>query len=134
MAAQGHALTKIGKVESSIDEILTEATLYQCSMYGCQPCQSSTECRQKQWRLKVGKLGASALKLCTLPPTTHGHLQNTLRSHIQLCEWYSTLQVDPPKLDPVEYGFEADITNKTLIPSSLPPGIKAVPDYLMKLP
>ena len=61
MAAQGHALNKIGKVESSIDEILTEATPYQCSMYGCQPCQSSTECRQKQWRLKVGKLGASAL-------------------------------------------------------------------------
>ena len=55
MVAQGHILTKIGKVESSIDEILTEATLYQCSMYGCQPCQSSTECRQKQWRLKVGK-------------------------------------------------------------------------------
>ena len=111
IAAQGHTLTKIGKVESSIDEILIEATLYQCSLYGCQPCQSSTECRQKQWRLKVGKLGASALKLCTLPPTTHAHLQNTLRSHIQLCEWYSTLQIDPPRLDPVEYGFEADHIN-----------------------
>ena len=124
MAAQGHALTKIGKEESPIDGILTEATLYQCSMYGCQSCRSSTECRKKQWRLKVGKLVASALKLCTLPPTTHAHLQNTLRSHIQLCEWCSTLQIDPPRFDPVEYGFEADHNNKLLIPSPLPPCIK----------
>ena len=132
-AAQGHTLTKIGKRDSSIEEIVKEATLYQCSMYGCQPCQSSTECRQKQWKLKVGKLGASALKLCTLPPTTDGHVQNILRSHIQLCEWYSTMEVDPPNLDPLEHAFEPDHINKTLVPSPMPYGVKAVPDYLMKL-
>lgn len=132
-AAQSHTLTKIGKTDSSIEEIVKEATLYQCSLYGCQPCQSSTECRQNQWKLKVGKLGASALKLCTLPPTTHGHVQNTLRCHIQLCEWYSTMEVHPPNLDPLEYGFDPDHFNKTLVPRPMPNGVKAVPDYLMKL-
>ena len=132
-AAYGHSFTKIGKVDSPIEEIVKETTLYQCSLYGCQPCQTSTECRQKQWKAKVGKLGASALKLCSLPPTTQGHVQNTLRAHIQVCEWYSTMEVDPPNLDPIEYGFEPDHINKTLVPSPLPYGVKAVPDYLMKL-
>ena len=39
-AAYGHSHTKIGKVDSPIEEIIKETTLYQCALYACQPCHN----------------------------------------------------------------------------------------------
>ena len=90
-AAKKHTLTKVGKTESSVEEIVKEGTDFQATCYGCKPVSSMIECRQKQWAQKTGKSSTSAPKLCTLPPTTDAFLQNVLRAHIQLCDWYSTM-------------------------------------------
>ena len=65
-----------------------------------------TECRQRLWGVKTGKATSSASKLCTLPPTTEAFQLNALRAHLQVAQWNATMDIGPPELDPVEYGFE----------------------------
>ena len=110
---------------------MSESTSFMASCYGCTSTQSMTDCRQKQWAQRTGK-SASAPKLCTLPPTTEGHLQNTLRAHKQLCNWYSTMEIDPPDIDSVEYGYEADHKNKIVTPRPLPEGVRLAPDEILE--
>ena len=41
------------------------------------------------------------------------------------------MEIDPPDINAVEYGYEADHINKILIPRPLPEGVKAAPDEIM---
>ena len=79
----------------------------------------------------LGK-SASAPKLCTLPPTTEGHLQNTLRAHHHLYNWYSAMDIDPPDIDSFEYGYEADHKIKTVTPRPLTEGVRVAPDEILE--
>ena len=89
------------------------------------------QCRRKQWAQRTGK-STSAPKLCTLPPTTEGHPQNTLRAHHQLCNWYFAMEIDPPEMNSLEYGYEADHINKIVTPRPLPEGVRVAPDEIME--
>ena len=129
-AAKKHLFLKIGHIDSSIDDIIGESTSFMASCYGCTSAQSMTDCRQKQWAQKTGN-STSAPKLYTLPPTTEGHLENSLRAHHQLSNWYAAMEIDPPNMNPVKYGYEADHINKLLIPRPLPEGAKAAPDEII---
>ena len=113
-AAKKNTFLKIGHVNATVEEIMEESTKFLVDCYGCRfPVQSMTECRQRMWAQRTGKKG-NPPKLCNLPPTTEGHLMNTLRSHHQLCQWYSLMDIDPPEMEAVDYGYEADHVNKLL--------------------
>ena len=72
-------------------------------------------------------------KLCILPTTTEAFRMNVLRAHLQLSHWYAALKTDPPHLDPLKFGFEADETNKVLNTVPLPAGVELAPDFVLKL-
>ena len=83
------------------------------------------------WGIKTGKTASSAPKLCSLPPTTEAFHLNVLRAHLQLSHWYAALETNPPDLDPINFCFEADDTNKVMIPRPLPPGVETAPDFVL---
>ena len=130
-AAKKHSFVKIGYLESSISDIMSDSTSFMASCYGCASTESMTDCRRKQWAQRRGK-SASAPKLCQLPPTTEGHLQNTLRAHHQLCNWYAAMEIDPPDINSLEYGYEADHKNKIVTPRPLPEGVRVAPNEILE--
>ena len=77
-------------------------------------CDSMTERRQRMWVLKTGKSTTSVSKLCSLPATTEAFVQNMNRCHYQVAQCYGALELEPPPLNPVEFGWEADYVNKDL--------------------
>jgi len=91
-----------------------------------------TECRQQLWAQKTGK-STAAPKLCGLPPTTEAFEQNVYRAHFQVAQWYSALSGDPPPLNAVDYGWEADGANKCLIPRNMAEGVPCAPEQILKL-
>jgi len=47
--------------------------------------------------------------------------------------WYSVLSRDPPPLNAVDYGWEADEANKCLIPRNMAEGVPYAPEHILKL-
>ena len=132
-AASKHPLTKIGMSDSTTEEIEEEAKNFMVTCYGSKPCHTMTECRKKMWGIKTGKTASSAPKLCSLPPTTEAFRLNVLRAHLQLSHWYAALETNPPDLDPINFGFEADERNKVLNPLPLPSEVETAPDFVLRL-
>ena len=60
-------------------------------------------------------------------------MQNTKRAHFQVAQWYDALDLDPPPLDPRDYGWEADDINKSLSATTVAEGVCLAPDYVLKL-
>ena len=48
-AAKKHSFVKIGYLESSISDIMSDSTSFMASCYGCASTESMTDCRRKQW-------------------------------------------------------------------------------------
>ena len=48
--------------------------------------------------------------------------ENVLLVHLQVSTWYASLLGEPPALDPVQFGWEADHVNKCLIPQNMREG------------
>lgn len=100
--------------------------------YGVKECSSMTECRQHVWAQKTGK-SSSAPKLCSLTPTTEAFHENVLRAHLQVANWRATLLGEPPSMDPVQFGWEADHVNKGLTPQNMCHGTAYAPPHVLKL-
>ena len=116
VARKGHKLHQLGQPMADMRLVIKEATEFMASCYGIStPVASMTECRQLLWAQKTGKSPMTP-KLCSLTPTTEAFEQNVRRAHHQVAQWYCALSGDPPALSPVEYRWEADHTNKCLIP------------------
>ena len=69
----GFSVSKVGDVEADMQSVEAQSIKFICAAYGkvAESCKSMTECRVKMWRHKIGKSGASSVKLCTLPPVMH---------------------------------------------------------------
>ena len=133
VSRKGYTLDKLGKPSETITEVTDQATAFMGACYGITtPTSSMTKIRQKQWAQKTGK-STGAPKLCTLPPTTEAFEQNVRRAHHQVAHWYSALSGDPPNLSAVEHGWEADETNKCLIPRNMRDGVPYAPEDILKL-
>ena len=67
---------------------------------------------------------------CGLPPTptTDAIEQDVYRAHFQVAQWYSAMSVDPPLVNAVDYGWEADEANKCFIP----PNMVEAPEQILK--
>ena len=57
--------------------------------------------------LKTGKIGASSLKLCSIPPTTEACTEHVHRCHLQVTMWQAAL-LESPELDSTKFGWELD--------------------------
>ena len=128
----GVPLFHIGDVATDIKSVEAQATAFICAAYGksTQYCTSMTECRVKVWRSKTGRIGASSVKLCSLPPTTAAFIQNVHRCHLQVATWKAALLESPPAMDPTKYGWEVDHQG-ILLPRTVPPDtLSAPPDIL----
>ena len=134
VAKKGFKLNSIGKVGADMKQVEREATAFIAACYcSNMKCNSMTECRQRMWAIKTGKNTTSAPKLCSLPPTTEAFVQNVLRCHYQVAQWYGALESNPPPLNPVEFGWDADHTNKSLFPCTVTEGVSLVPETVLKL-
>ena len=107
------------------DDVEKEANKFMVAAYGGLGA-TMTECRQWLWAQKTAK-SYNAPKLCSLPPTTEAFMQNAKRAHFQVAQWYAA------SLDPRDYGWEADDTNKSLLPTTVAEGVALAPDDVLKL-
>ena len=69
--------------------------------------------RLKMWKQRFAKSSTTAKFLSTLPPTTEAFTQNVLRAHLQTYIWKFSLQRNPVKPDPLDYGFKTNEITKT---------------------
>ena len=129
------AFSKLGYPDSSIEDVVKECTVFLAACYGVKYIENMTmtDCRLKVWAKKTGKTIKAAPKLDKLPPTTEAAFENFMRMHIQLCDWYSALNLDPPDMDPEEFGFDADHVNKVLDPRPIRSDVEVVPENILKL-
>ena len=67
-------------------------------------------------------------KLCSLPPTDAAFQENLRRAHLQTFLWKNALEVEPQKLDPLQYGWSKD--GDKLCPTTVPTGTQLVPEYI----
>ena len=133
VARQGHVLDQLGQSTADLTDVIKQSTDFMAACYGCKaPCSSMTECRQQLWAQKIGK-STAAPKLCGLPPTTESFEQNVYKAHFQVAQWYSALSGNPPPLNAVDYGWEADEANKCLIPRNMAEGVPYAPEQILKL-
>ena len=72
-------------------------------------------------------------KLKALPPTTEAFEENVKRAHLQTCIWKAALDEDPPDLDPANFGWIRDDSNKSLTPVTVPCGVQPAPPDFLKL-
>ena len=66
-------------------------------------------------------------------PTTEAFQQIVRRAHHQLAQWYSTLRGVASPLNAVDYGWEADTTNKCLLPRNMAYSVPYAPEHVLKL-
>ena len=64
-----------------------------------------TDCSIQLWIQKASRVRKSALPLKTLPPTDEAFTENVKRAILQIIIWYSTMEADPPDIDPTLYGY-----------------------------
>ena len=91
----------IGDVHADIKSVEAQSTKFMCAAYGkvAESCNSMEECRVKMWRSKIGKRGASSVKLCFIPPTTEVLTENVHICHLQVAIWKTALLESPPEMD-----------------------------------
>ena len=95
--------------------------------------ETMSDVRYKIWTMKFGNTATSAPKIQALLPTTEAFVENVKRSHLQMGTWKAALSLNPPALDPVEYGYVRHEPSKTLLPTTVPDGVTLEPDEIMTL-
>ena len=79
-----------------------------------------------------GTRALSAPKIQSLPPTTEAFVENVKRSHLQTWIWKAAPVLDPPVVDPVEYGYVRHEPSKSLLRTTVP-YVTLAPDEIMSL-
>ena len=128
----GYTLSLLGKVEAPFSAVIKQASSFMAACYGVSDDTSMSEARLKIWAAKTGKGYISTPKLCSLPPTTEAFELNVRRAHLQAYLWRS-LESDQPKLDPEEFGWKKEESNKTLIPVALCDTVALAPASVLHL-
>ena len=131
---EGYTFNHLGDLNSSLDDVMKEATSFICTCYGSKQKEDLSEARIDLWSKKMGKKNITAAPpLKTIPPTTEAFRENVLRAHIQIAVWRSALMPDPPSFDPSDYGWTREEATKTLTPRTLPQDVALAPPEVLKL-
>lgn len=130
-----YPLNLLGNTQTHVpfSDVLKQATQFMLACYGQTKCATLTEARKKSWSLKVGKSKASAPKLCSLPPTSEAFRENVGRAHRQVAIWRHALDMNPPNLNPTDYGWSKDNGSTSLSPTTVQAGVSLAPTELLKL-
>ena len=127
------SLSNIGDINSSMKEVLAQATAFIVSCYGRPECRSLSEARQKIWSRKFSCSIGAAPKLQSLPPTNEAFAENVARAHLQVAIWKHAIQFDLPDIDPLTHGWTRSNSTISLIPTTVPTHIHVAPDDILKM-
>ena len=83
----------------------------------------------KMWKKKTGT--GTAVKLCTLPPTSESCTVNIKRAHFQTALWKNSLTGKTPPLEAIDHGWEID--GSILKSRTVPPGTKLAPNEILEM-
>ena len=127
-------MNHLGDPKASLDDVMKESTHFIGACYG-QKCESSdtmSSIHYKVWVSHTGRKGASILpKLTSLPPTVEAFRYNVKRAHLQAYIWKAALQLDPPELDPLEFGWASEGPSGAYFPVSLPSKVAVAPSDIL---
>ena len=110
-------LHAIGDTQADEAIVLEQAMSFILACHG-KGFSSMSEARIKMWRKKTD-IG-SALKLCSLPPTTEAFTENAKRAHLQATQWRASIEGTVPLIDALMHGWEHD--GSYLKPTAVPEG------------
>ena len=134
LIAAPNSLSLFGCLDALLSDVLDQATKFIGPCYGNQVGEETiSDMRYKIWATKFGNTATSASKINALLPSTEAFVENVKRSHLQTGTWKAALSLDPPALDPVEYGYVRHKASKTLLPKTVPDGVTLSPDEIMTL-
>ena len=130
----GVQMFSLGNIAANLPDVLHEATVFTAACYGHPETDNLGTLHFKVWKGKTGRASlVSSPKLMSLPPTFEAFKLNVERAHFQACIWLNCDNLDPPKMDPEEYGWVKDRLNKTLMPVMTPKNTLPAPEYILKL-
>ena len=115
-----------------MSKVIEQATKSMAKCYGQSSCDSMTETRLAVWKNRVGK-GAKMPQLCSLPPTNESFEENVKPAHLQTVIWKSALDLEPPDLDPILYGWSKDEIAKSFVPITVPKNTSLAPKKILQL-
>ena len=72
----------------------------------------------------------SAPDLKALPPKSEAFEEHVYRAHLQTAVWKAALDVNPPSVNPVHYGWSLE-SSDTLLSVALPPDVLPAPDEVL---
>ena len=131
---QGHTFQHLGDLNSSLEDVMEEATKFIGACYGSKERDDMSQIRVDLWTKKMGKKNITAAPpLKTIPPTSDAFRENVLRAHVQIAVWKSAPQPDPPPFDPTDFGWFRDESTKTLTPKTLPPDVALAPREVLEM-
>ena len=134
LKTQNSPLTLLGDSDASFEDALKQSTDFIASCYSVTgELTTMLAVRQKVWSSCVGKAPSCGPKLHSLPPTTESFTENVKRAHLQTSVWKQATEIDPPKMDPVDYGWEKNEATKSLVPVMLPKDVKLAPPEVLQL-
>jgi hypothetical protein len=130
---QGKPLTLLGVLDSPIDDVAAQATVFMAACYGHENTTGSmSDTRVYVWGMKLGKSVTS--KLCCLPPTSESFIENVKRAHYQAFIWRSLLEeTDQSVLEPTGFGWKKNLQKRALLPVMLPDKVEVAPSFILKL-
>ena len=85
------------------------------------------------WEWKMSHIALESPKLCSLPPTVAAFHQNVLRAHLAAAYMKSSLDPDPPYIDPEQYGWYSPEGHNFILPVVTPEETVMAPPALLKL-
>ena len=132
LKSKSYSLDLLGNTDAPMPKVIEQASKFMAKCYGQSSCDSMTETRLAVWKNRVGK-GATMPKLCSLPPTNESFEENVKRAHLQTAIWKSALDLEPPDLNPMLYGWSKDEIAKSLVPITVPKNTSLAPNKILQL-
>lgn len=135
LKAAPDSLTLLGCPGTPLSDVVDQATRFIGGCYSNKVGAETTmsDMRYKIWAAKFGNTATSAPKIQSLPPSTEAFTENVKRAHLQTFIWKAAVSLDPPSIDPVEYGYARHEPSKSLIPVTVPAGVQLAPDEILSL-
>ncbi|CAB4040931.1 Hypothetical predicted protein, partial [Paramuricea clavata] len=134
LIAAPNSLSLLGCSDAPLPDVVDQATKFISACYSKTVHEKTmSDVRYKIWTTKFGNTATSVPKIQALPPITEAFVENVKRAHPQTVIWKAALTLDPPTLDPVEYGYVRHEPSKSLLPTTVPDGVTLAPDDIMSL-
>ena len=134
---RGLLLDMLGRTDCDIAEIVQQATVFISLCYGPKDADDISAVRFEMWTMKMSSRRlTSAPELKMLAPTTQAFQLHVKRTHYQTALWTSALwksalEIEPPSIDPKDFGWTLDYASNILLPLPLPPDVPSAPDSVI---